>query len=164
MASRIEDYGLIGNTRTAALVSRSGSIDWLCVPRFDADACFAALVGYDEHGRWSLRPTVPVRESRQRYWDDTLILETEFHCEGGAVRLVDFMPMVDDHRCDVIRIVEGIAGEVPLQLMLDVRFGYGAEAPLVETSAEGVSFTSGPNSMIFRGLPPGDSDQHRLAA
>jgi GH15 family glucan-1,4-alpha-glucosidase len=74
MPSKIEDYGLIGNTFTSALVSRSGSIDWLCAPRFDSDACFTALVGYDEHGRWSLFPTATVRENRQRYRDDTMIL------------------------------------------------------------------------------------------
>jgi GH15 family glucan-1,4-alpha-glucosidase len=84
MASRIEDYGLIGNARTAALVSRSGSIDWLCAPRFDSDAFLAALVGYDEHGTWSIRPTMRRRETRQRYRDDTMILETEFVCEGGV--------------------------------------------------------------------------------
>ena len=95
MASRIEDYGMIGNTLTAALVSRSGSIDWLCAPRFDSDACFTALIGYDEHGRWGIAPTVRVREKRQRYRDDTLVLETEFvvrrsrgprrrlHADGG---------------------------------------------------------------------------------
>lgn len=91
IASRIEDYGLIGNTRTPALVSRSGSIDWLCAPRFDSDACLAALVGYDERGAWSIRPTVAVREVRQRYRDETLILETEFVCKGCAVRIIDFM-------------------------------------------------------------------------
>jgi len=105
MASKIEDYGLIGNTRTAALVSRSGSIDWLCVPRFDADACFAALLGYDEHGRWSLRPTVPVRETKQNYRGDTLILDTQFHCDGGAVRVVDFMPVGNDDSATVVRIL-----------------------------------------------------------
>ena len=88
MASKIEDYGLIGNTNTCALVSRSGSIDWLCAPRFDSDACFAALVGYDEHGCWALRPSVRVRETRQRYRDDSLVLETEFVCDGGVVRIV----------------------------------------------------------------------------
>jgi GH15 family glucan-1,4-alpha-glucosidase len=124
MASRIEDYGLIGNTRTAALVSRSGSIDWLCVPHFDSDACLAALIGYDEHGAWSLRPTVPIRETRQRYRDETLILETEFVCDGGAVRITDFMPVgSSEDRCDVVRIVEGLEGEVPLEMQLDVRFG-----------------------------------------
>src|SRR3954447_14288172 len=111
MASRIEDYGLIGNTRTAALVSRSGSIDWLCAPRFDSDACFAALVGYDEHGRWALRPTVPVRQTRQRYRGDTLVLETELVCDEGVVRFIDFMP-VGGERCDIVRILEGVEGEV----------------------------------------------------
>ena len=117
MASRIEDYGLIGNTRTAALVSRSGSIDWLCTPRFDSDACFAALVGYDEHGSWALRPAVRVRESKQRYRDNSMVLETDLICEGGAVRITDFMPIADG--CDVVRIVEGLDGEVPVEMLLD---------------------------------------------
>ena len=93
------------------------SIDWLCTPRFDSDACFAALLGYDEHGRWSLRPTVPVRETRQRYRDDTLILETEFHCDGGAVRVLDFMPIGTDDRTDVVRVLEGLEGEVTVEMM-----------------------------------------------
>src|SRR5215471_6545131 len=142
MASKIEDYGLIGNTYTSALVSRSGSIDWLCAPRFDSDACFSALIGYDEHGRWGLRPTVTVRETRQRYRDDTMILETEFVCDGGVVRIIDFMPMGD--RCEIVRIVEGVEGEVPLEMLLDVRFGYGADAPLVERRDEGTCFLAGP--------------------
>ena len=94
MASKIEDYGLIGNTLTCALVSRSGSIDWLCAPRFDSDACFAALIGYEEHGRWALRPAVRTRETRQRYRDNSMVLETEFVCDGGTFRIVDFMPML----------------------------------------------------------------------
>jgi GH15 family glucan-1,4-alpha-glucosidase len=152
MASRIEDYGLIGNTRTAALVSRSGSIDWLCVPRFDSDACLAALIGYDEHGAWSLRPTVPIRETRQRYRDETLILETEFVCDGGAVRITDFMPVgSSEDRCDVVRIVEGLEGEVPLEMQLDVRFGYGADVPWTTAAAEGVLFVAGPNAVLLRG-------------
>src|SRR5580765_1675330 len=115
MPSKIEDYGLIGNTFTSALVSRSGSIDWLCGPRFDSDACFAALVGHDEHGRWALRPTVAVRENKQRYRGNTMILETDFICDGGAARVVDFMPVPQsqdgngrDERCDVVRIIEGL--------------------------------------------------------
>ncbi len=152
MASRIEDYGLIGNTRTAALVSRSGSIDWLCVPRFDSDACLAALLGYDEHGAWSLRPTVPIRETRQRYRDETLILETEFVCDGGAVRITDFMPVGSgEERCDVVRIVEGLDGEVALEMQLDVRFGYGADIPWTTAAAEGVLFVAGPNAVLLRG-------------
>jgi GH15 family glucan-1,4-alpha-glucosidase len=152
MASRIEDYGLIGNTRTAALVSRSGSIDWLCAPRFDSDACLAALVGYDEHGAWSLRPTVPIRDTRQRYRDETLILETDFVCDGGAVRITDFMPVGSaEDRCDVVRIVEGLEGEVTLELQLDVRFGYGADVPWTTEAAEGVLFVAGPNAVLLRG-------------
>src|SRR5436190_12023449 len=96
MASRIEDYGFISNLNTGALVSRTGEIDWLCTPRFDSDACFAALVGYDEHGQWAIRPTVATKETRQRYRGDTLILETDFVCEGGTLRIVDFMPISDD--------------------------------------------------------------------
>jgi GH15 family glucan-1,4-alpha-glucosidase len=164
MSSRIEDYGLIGNTRTAALVSRWGSVDWLCVPRFDSDACFAALVGYDEHGRWSVRPTVPVRENRQRYRDDSLILETEYVCDGGAARLIDFMPVPGEQRTDVVRIIEGLEGEVSLEMLLHVRFGYGVEASLIERVDDGVCFTSGPNSMIFRGLPTQGAHDRRVAA
>jgi GH15 family glucan-1,4-alpha-glucosidase len=106
MASKIEDYGLIGNLHTAALVSRSGSIDWLCGPRFDSDAFFASLVGYDEHGSWSLSPTGAIRETRQRYRDETMILETEFLCDEGIVRLTDFMPVGQGH-CEVVRILDG---------------------------------------------------------
>jgi GH15 family glucan-1,4-alpha-glucosidase len=155
MASRIEDYGLIGNTRTAALVSRSGSIDWLCVPRFDSDACFAGLVGYDEHGSWSIRPTVAVREAKQRYRDETLILESEFVCDGGAVRLTDFMPLdKNESRCNLVRIVDGLEGDVPIEMLLDVRFGYGADVPWITRIPEGLLFVAGPNALLLRG--PGE--------
>jgi GH15 family glucan-1,4-alpha-glucosidase len=149
MASKIEDYGLIGNTRTAALVSRFGDVDWLCAPHFDSDACFSALVGYDEHGRWALRPTVTVRESRHRYRGDSLILESEWICDGGAIQIVDFMPVGE--RCDVVRIVEGLEGEVPIEILLDVRFGYGSHKPLVTIAREAARFTAGPDTLIFRG-------------
>ena len=148
MASKIEDYGLIGNTYTSALVSHIGSIDWLCAPRFDSDACFAALVGYDEHGRWSLRPTVDVRETRQRYRDDTMILETEFVCDGGGVRIIDFMPV--GSRCDVVRIVEGVEGEVLLEMLLNVRFGYGFDAPLIRKLDDGTYLLAGPDAVVLR--------------
>ena len=153
MASRIEDYGLIGNTRTAALVSRQGSIDWFGGPRFDSDACFAALIGYDEHGRWALRPTVPIRETKQRYRGDTMILETEFFCDSGAVRIIDFMPMghgEEDSRCDLVRIIEGLQGEVPLEMLMDVRFGYGKDTPWVTPVDSGMQFTAGPDTLVFR--------------
>jgi GH15 family glucan-1,4-alpha-glucosidase len=148
MASKIEDYGLIGNTHTSALVSRSGSMDWLCAPRFDSDACFAAIVGYDEHGRWALRPTVTIRENRQRYREDTMILETEFACDGGVVRIIDFMPVND--RCDIVRIIEGLDGEVPIEMLLDVRFGYGANAPFIEKRGDGLCLLSGPDAFLLR--------------
>src|SRR5438093_3679426 len=148
MASQIEAYGLIGNTHTSALVSRSGSIDWLCAPRFDSDACFTALLGYDEHGRWALRPTVKVRESEQRYRDDSMILETEFTCDGGVAHVIDFMPM--GGRCEIVRIVEGVDGEVPLEMLLDVRFCYGAEAPSIEKIGDGTCFLAGQDALILR--------------
>jgi GH15 family glucan-1,4-alpha-glucosidase len=139
---------LIGNTHTCALVSHIGSIDWLCAPRFDSDACFAALVGYDEHGRWSVRPTVEVREIRRQYRGDTMILETEFVCDGGVARLIDFMPV--GSRCDVVRIVEGVEGEVPLEMLLYVRFGYGANAPLIKSQEGGTQFLAGPDAVVLR--------------
>jgi len=162
MASKIEDYGMIGNTYTSALVSRMGSIDWLCAPRFDSDACFAALVGYDEHGRWGLRPTVTVRENRQRYRDDTMVLETEFACDGGVVRIIDFMPL--SGRCEVVRIIEGLDGEVPIEMLLDVRFGYGAHAPFIEKAGDDVWFLSGPDALVLRSPIPLDLSGHSVSA
>jgi len=150
MASLIEDYGLIGNMRTAALVSRTGSIDWLCAPRFDSDACLAALVGYDKHGRWSLSPTQTTRATRQRYRDETLILETELDCDGGSIRITDFMP-VGNGSCDVVRIVEGLEGSVTLEMLLNVRFGYGANQPWIRRHGNSVRFTAGPDALVFHG-------------
>ena len=126
MASKIEDYGLIGNTRTAALVSRSGSIDWLCTPRFDSDACFAALVGYDEHGSLGAAPggararDAPALSRQQHGAGDRVSM-----CEGGAVRITDFMPIAEPMRRRPHR--RGPRGEVPVEMLLDVRFGYGAD-------------------------------------
>ncbi len=149
MAGFIEDYGIIGDTRTVALVRLNGSIDWLCAPRFDSDAFFAALLGHDEHGRWEIRPKVPVRRVVQRYRGDTLILETDFECDGGAVRIIDFMPLGED-RCDVVRIVVGLEGEVPLQMLLEPRFGYGADRPWLQRDGHDVSFTAGPEALCLR--------------
>src|SRR5438093_12076659 len=113
MASPIEDYALIGDGETAGLVSRDGSIDWLCVPRFDSPACFAALLGTPEHGRWLLAPAGQVLATRRAYREGTLVLETEFDTPEGTVRLVDCMTPGGRHR-DVVRIVEGVAGRVPM--------------------------------------------------
>jgi GH15 family glucan-1,4-alpha-glucosidase len=161
MASRIEDYGIIGNMRTAALVSRAGSIDWFCPPNFDSDACFAGLVGYDEHGHWSVRPTVPVREVHQRYDSDTLILLTEMVCEGGTLRLVDFMP-ANPQRCDIVRIIEGVAGEVPFEMVLVPRFGYGANTPWVRRVADGFSLTAGPDALLLRTDQPAQIEDGKV--
>src|SRR5437763_2566101 len=104
MALRIEDYAIIGDCETAALVGRTGSIDWLCFPRFDSGACFAALLGGPEHGRWKIAPRGEVRASRQRYRDDTLVLETELDCEDGTIRIIDCMP-IRVGAPDLVRVV-----------------------------------------------------------
>jgi len=135
MALRIEDYALIGDLETAALVGRDGSVDWLCWPRFDSPACFAALLGTRENGRWLLAPSEPARVSR-RYRDDTLILETRFETASGAVVVIDFMPP-RGQASDLIRIVVGERGEVRMHTELIVRFGYGDFVPWVTRIADG---------------------------
>src|SRR6476619_7908299 len=114
MALRIEDYGLIGDLHTAALVGRDGSIDWLCLPRFDSGACFAALLGEPRHGRWLLAPVGPVRTQSWRYRDDTLILEREIETEQGSCRIIEFMPRRSGDAAHVVRIVEGLRGRVSM--------------------------------------------------
>jgi GH15 family glucan-1,4-alpha-glucosidase len=128
MALRIEDYGLIGDTYAAGLVGKDGSIDWLCVPRFDSGACFAALLGNREHGRWLLAPVGDSRAARRRYRDDTLILETEFECSQGAVRVIDCMSP-RQRLPEVIRIVEGLRGRVAMTMELVVRFDTVRSSP-----------------------------------
>src|SRR5215207_10024419 len=114
MPSRIEDYALIGDLQTAALVSRCGSIDWLCVPRFDSGACFAALLGTPDHGRWLVAPAGEVVRSSRQYRNDTLILETEFETADGVVAVIDFMPS-RDRDPNIVRIVEGRKGTVRMK-------------------------------------------------
>ena len=135
MANRIEDYALIGDCTTAALVGRDGSIDWLCWPRFDSEACFAALLGTPEHGRWLIAPRRSAHVTR-RYRPDTLVLETHFETADGAVTLVDFMPLRCEHST-VVRFVIGTRGEVPMQIELIFRFGYGAIIPWVSRVESG---------------------------
>ncbi|MFI5054037.1 MAG: trehalase-like domain-containing protein, partial [Acidimicrobiia bacterium] len=130
MTSRIEQYALIGDTQTAALIADDGSIDWLCVPRFDSGACFAALLGDDRHGRWQIAPAAGGRAARRSYRDDTLVLETEFDTPEGTVRVVDCMP-VRDQSVDLVRIVEGVSGHVPMAMDFVVRFDYGSVVPWV---------------------------------
>ncbi len=144
----LEDYGLIGDLNTAALVSRDGSIDWLCLPRFDSAACFAALLGTPANGRWLLAPAEPIRRATQRYRDNTLILETEFETDSGVVRLTDFMPPADD-RHDIVRIVEGVRGRVPLRMELIVRFDYGESVPWVRRHNGATHYIVGPNALLL---------------
>ena len=136
MSSRIEDYGLIGDCETAALVGRDGSIDWLCWPAFDSDACFAALLGTERNGRWLIAPAEAVTGSSRRYWDNTLILETRFETAGGTVALIDFMPP-RGNASDVVRLVRGVAGRVKLTMQLVIRFGFGADIPWVKRTEDG---------------------------
>ncbi|MGZ3476561.1 MAG: glycoside hydrolase family 15 protein, partial [Polyangiales bacterium] len=149
MAARIEDYGLIGDGQTAALVSRTGSIDWLCLPHFDSDACLASLLGYDEHGAWSLRPTSAVRSVNHRYRGDTLIIETEWICDGGSVLVTDFMPP-STQRSDIIRRVEGLEGHVSLDMEFNPRHGYGRDRPWVHGDKAAPVLTAGPDSLCLR--------------
>ena len=158
MSSRIEDYALIGNLRTAALVDRTGSIDWLCLPRFDSGACFAALLGTNENGRWLLAPQGGVKQVRRKYRDDTLILETEFETETGVVTVIDFMPIAErPEQVELIRIVKGIRGQVPMRTELILRFDYGHTIPWVRKRDYGISAVSGPNAIVFRTAVPLDS-------
>jgi GH15 family glucan-1,4-alpha-glucosidase len=150
MPSRIEDYALIGDCKAAALVARDGSIDWLCWPRFDSDACFAALLGGREHGRWLIAPHDREARVTRRYRRNTLILETCFECRDGAVTLVDFMPMGEDH-CSIVRLVIGEHGQVAMDTELILRFGYGAIVPWVERlDDDTLRAVAGPDMVVLR--------------
>jgi GH15 family glucan-1,4-alpha-glucosidase len=146
--ARIEDYALIGDTHSAALVGRNGSIDWLCLPRFDSGACFAALLGNKSHGRWLVAPAEEVRRSTRHYRPDTLVLETEFETETGVVRVIDFMPPRQAEP-DVIRIVEGVSGDVRMELELIVRFDYGSTVPWVRQIDGHLGAIAGPDALAF---------------
>lgn len=149
VVSLIEDYGIIGDTHTAALVGRDGSIDWLCLPRFDSAACFAKLLGDERHGFWRIAPAPvagEVRETGRRYRQDTLVLETEFETAGGAVRLVDYMPVREDNP-RVVRMVEGLRGSVDMRMDLVLRFDYGSVVPWVRRVGRLLSAIAGPDAL-----------------
>jgi|SRR5215203_5525376 len=128
MTVSIADYALIGDCETVALVSRDGSIDWLCWPRFDSDACFAALLGSPDNGRWRIAPKAEQFRASRRYRDDTLILETRFETEQGAARLIDFMPL-SNGTSDLMRLVIGETGQLTMCMELVIRFEYGRVVP-----------------------------------
>jgi GH15 family glucan-1,4-alpha-glucosidase len=149
MPRSIEDYALIGNCQTAALIGRDGSVDWLCLPRFDSPACFAALLGTPEHGRWFLGPSEEPRAVRRRYRDGTMVLETEFETAGGVAVVVDGMAMGTDQP-HLFRIVEGRLGEVPMQMDLVIRFAYGSLVPWVRRTEDGLVAVGGPDLVRVR--------------
>ncbi|MBV9077566.1 MAG: glycoside hydrolase family 15 protein, partial [Methylobacteriaceae bacterium] len=147
---RIENFALIGDCETAALVGRDGCVAWLCWPRFDSDACFASLLGSRENGHWRIAPTDPNPEVSRRYREGSLILETTFETTSGAVRLIDFMPPRGE-ASDVVRIVEGVSGEVELAMELTVRFGYGRVVPWVTRLEDGtLRAVAGPDMVVLR--------------
>jgi len=149
LTDRIADYGMIGDCEAAALVARNGSIDWLCLPRFDSDSCFAALLGEPKDGRWQIAPGAPAEVTDRRYREGTLILETTFTNAEGSVRLIDFMPP-KGQASDVIRIVVGIEGRVKMRSELVIRFDYGRAVPWVSRLENGVlRAIAGPNMLLL---------------
>ncbi|HWF45766.1 MAG TPA: glycoside hydrolase family 15 protein [Bryobacteraceae bacterium] len=149
MAGLIEDYALIGNCATCALVGRDGSIDWLSLPRCDSEACFAALLGTEEHGRWLIQPVAETPEVKRRYQEGTLVLETEFHTTDGAMVLIDCMDRRGDHT-DVLRIVKGLHGRVAVRMELVLRFEYGKVTPWVQRQPDGrLKAIAGANQVVL---------------
>jgi GH15 family glucan-1,4-alpha-glucosidase len=159
MGAAIEDYGIIGDCETVALVGRNGSIDWLCLPRFDSDACFAALLGTAQNGRWLLAPTSAIQKTSRRYQDHTLILETRFDTAEGSVTVIDFMRPRSGHSlslssgdADLIRIVRGESGQVRMGMELTIRFDYGLSVPWISPMGEGLLHAiAGPHLVVING-------------
>lgn len=149
MALRIEDYALVGDMQSCALVGRDGSVDWLCLPRFDSAAFFAAMLGDEENGRWLLAPASGGLATRRSYRQDTLILETEWDTPDGTVRIIDFMPN-RDAAPDIVRIVQGVSGRVPMVCDLRLRFDYGRVVPWVRREDGQLAGIAGPDSVWLR--------------
>src|SRR6185503_7945418 len=147
--TKIEDYGFLSDTQSGALVSRDGCVDWLCLPRFDSPACFASLLGESKNGHWRFFPEEEATEITRRYRGDTLILETSMKTTGGTVRLIDFMPPRGTNP-DLVRIVEGVSGEVKMHMELIIRFDYGLVIPWVRQAHGGLEAIAGPDGLILR--------------
>jgi GH15 family glucan-1,4-alpha-glucosidase len=145
---RIEDYAFLSDTQSGALISRDGCVDWLCLPRFDSGACFAALLGGKENGSWMLTPHGGITKRERRYRGDTLILETDLHTNEGGVRYIDFMPPRGTNP-DIVRIVEGLSGTVTVRMELIIRFDYGSIVPWVRQRHGGLEAVAGPNALIL---------------
>ena len=149
MSQRIEDYALIGDCETAALVGRNGSIDWLCWPAFDSDACFAAILGTHKNGRWLIAPSGDVTKTSRRYLRDTLILETRFETKSGTIALIDFMPP-RGKASDIVRLVRGIEGTVKMRMELVIRFGFGIDIPWVRRIDHSLMAIAGQDMTVLR--------------
>src|ERR1044072_6546615 len=150
-AARIEDHAMLGNCRSAALVDRNGTIDWLCLPRFDSDAVFAALLGTEEHGCWKLAPTAPYR-SQRRYRDGSLVLETTFDTDSGSVQLLDFMATSHDEEVHshLVRLLRCTRGRVEMCMRVLLRFNYGHSVPWVTQIDGGIQAVCGPDRITLR--------------
>jgi GH15 family glucan-1,4-alpha-glucosidase len=142
----LEDYGLIGDMQSTALVGRNGAVDWLCLPRFDSPSCFSALLGDERHGRWLVAPAGEVSAAARRYRPGTLVLETDFETSDGAVRVIDFMPHRVQGPPHVMRIVEGLRGQVPMRMELSLRPDYASIKPWIELASDGAIATAGPDA------------------
>lgn len=162
MSKTLEQYGLIGDGEAAALVGRDGSIDWLCWPRFDSDACLAALLGSEEHGRWLIAPAEPAQTTR-RYREDTLILETEFSTSDGKLRVTDLMPTREGSPA-LIRVVTGLEGRVRLRMRLKLRFDYGQVAPWIELKGREAVAKVGPDLVVLEAPVPVREEGGEIAA
>ncbi|HYO53276.1 trehalase-like domain-containing protein [Archangium sp.] len=150
----IEDYALIGDTQSAALVGKDGSIDWLCFPRFDSDSCFAALLGSEEHGRWLLAPSGGLRRVRRRYRPGTLVLETDFETDTGTLRVIDCMPP-RGREPDLVREAVCLEGHVPVRMELAIRFGYGSHTPWAHPVDGRFTAMAGPDALTLSSdVPP----------
>ena len=160
MTTALEDLAMIGDGETVALVSRKGSVEWLCLPRFDSAACCAALLGNGEHGYWSIAPRGPITGSEQRYASDTLVLETDLSSEEGTIRITDFMPIRDDHPT-LIRIVEGLEGTVEVSLHGQVPLRLRQYAAWITTENGRVTMHVGPDKLILWGLEDARSPWQR---
>jgi GH15 family glucan-1,4-alpha-glucosidase len=161
---RIEDFALIGDCETAALVGRDGSIDWLCWPRFDSEACFAALLGTRDNGHWRLAPCDPDAKATRRYRPGTLVLETRYETADGVVTIVDFMPPRGRYS-DLVRMVVGESGRVRMHMQLTLRFGYGSTVPWVTRMEDGtLRAIAGPDMVVMRTPAPFYGEDHATAA
>ncbi|MFL6179107.1 MAG: glycoside hydrolase family 15 protein [Actinomycetes bacterium] len=163
MALPLEDYAIVGDTHTAAVIGANGNVDWLCLPRFDSAACFAALLGTEEHGFWSLAPDAEVIRTSRRYRGPTLLLETDLHTADGSVRLIDFMPIRSDHP-RLVRVVEGLRGSVDVHTTMRPRFDYGKTRPWVQRDGRVVIAQAGPSALELRSDVQLDGDSPEVSA